>query len=176
MQSLSMENIIRPFVRIESRPLEVFTPPPVTDLEELPPAYIEWGDASNFITPQSQLENPYVTTIINNIDGSYVDLTDINNLNELQNLDIASIEQQLANFQNRVNRIEQTESIFDWERGIEIPEISREVSVVRVFNPDEMDLPEEERTSYLDVERIERITFRMPDGGQWTFVLNNGEE
>jgi len=169
MQSLSMESIIRPFVRIESRPLEVFTPPPVTVLEELPPAYIEWGSASNFITPESQLANPYVTTIINNIDGSPVDLTEITG-------DIVSIEQQLENFSHRVNRIEQTESIFDWERAIEIPEISREVSVVRVFNPDEMDLPEEERTSYLDVERIERITFRMPEGGQWTFVLNNEAE
>lgn len=159
MQSLSMENIVRPFVKIESRPLPIVTPPPVTDLEELPPAFIRWGSPSNFITPESQLGNPYVTTIITNINGEQVDLT--------------SIEQQLQAFQNTVNRIQQTDSIFDWERAIEIPEVSREVTVVRVFNPEEMNLPEEDRTSYVDVERIDRITFRMPTGGQWTFVLNN---
>lgn len=151
MSSLSMENIVRPFVKIESRPLVIVTPQPVTDLEVLPPAFIQWGSASNFITPASQLTNPYIATI----DGD--------------------VELQLGNFSGGVNRIQQTESIFDWDRIIEIPEESREVSVVRVYNPEELDLPEEDRTSFLDVERIERITFRAPEGGRWTFVLDHGD-
>lgn len=159
MSSLSMEGIVRPFVKIESRPLPIFTPAPVTDLEDLPPAFIRWGSPSNFITPSSQLSGPYVVNITNDFSG--------------ENIDLTSIEQQLQNFQNTVNRIQQERSIFDWDREIEIPEESRQVTVVRIYNPDELDLPEEERTSFLDVERIDRITFRMPEGQRWTYVLNN---
>lgn len=147
MSSLSMESIVRPFVKIESRPLNIITPPPVTDPEEVPPAFIEWGAPSNFIAPNSQIDRPLVVTTDNDRDYS--------------------------SFSGTVNYLEQTDSIFDWEREIEITEIARQVRTVRIYNPEELDLPVEERTSYLDVEVIDRISFRAPDGGRWAFVLNN---
>ena len=147
MSSLSMESIVRPFVKIESRPLNIVTPPPVTPPEAVPPAYIEWGAASNFIVPSSQLETPYVFETTN--DRDYIA------------------------FSGAVNYIERDGSIFDWNPSIELPELDRVTRTVRIWNPEELNLPEDERTSFLDVEVIDRIRFRSPDGGDWVFVLNN---
>jgi hypothetical protein len=147
MSSLTMESIVRPFVKIESRPLNIVTPAPVTDPEEVPPAFIDWGAASNFIAPNTQVSGPLVVSTENDFDYS--------------------------SFSGTVNRIQQTDSIFDWEREIELAEVERQTRTVRIYNPEELNLPVEERTSYLDVEVIDRISFRAPDGGRWAFVLNN---
>lgn len=146
MASLSMENIVRPFVKIESRPLQIVTPAPVTDLVELPPAFIQWGAPSNFITPASQT-------------------------------DIVVADEFGSSFAGYVNRIQQDGSIFDYARELLAEEISRETRVLRIYNPIELEtIPNaEDRTQYLDVEVIDRITFRMPDGETLTYVLNNAD-
>lgn len=61
---------------------------------------------------------------------------------------------------NRPNEDQQkiTEKVFT--------EKSRQVSVIRVENPDDS-------FQYVDVERIERITFTGQDGIDYTFVLNH---
>lgn len=50
--------------------------------------------------------------------------------------------------------------------GLIFTETARQTSTVRVFNP-------QDSADYVDVERIERISFRGPDGLIRTFVLNN---
>lgn len=149
MSSLSMESIVRPFVKIESRPLNIVTPPPVTPPEEVPPAFIEWGAASNFIVPSSQIETPRIFVTDN--DRAFITAG------------------------REINFIERETSIFDYAPEIELPEVSRQTRTVRVWNPEELELPEEQRTSFLDVEVIDRITFRSPDGGNWVFVLDNAD-
>jgi hypothetical protein len=50
--------------------------------------------------------------------------------------------------------------------GLQFTETERQVTVVRVSNP-------EDAADFVDVERIDRISFLGPDGLIRTFILNN---
>ncbi len=54
----------------------------------------------------------------------------------------------------------------DLEEGLVFTELSRETTTVRISNP-------ADAGDFVDVERIDRITFDGPDGRRRTFVLNN---
>lgn len=61
---------------------------------------------------------------------------------------------------------DEEEPLDEEEQGLEFQEISRAVTVVRVENP-------EDSEQFVDVERIDKISFRGPDGIVRTFILNN---
>ncbi|MES2845645.1 MAG: hypothetical protein V4747_11500 [Pseudomonadota bacterium] len=161
MTTASLESIIRPFVVIESRPQVTVAPQPITDLEEIEAIILVWGRAANFIIPGSQLDRPIVQ-IINNpvVPGG--------SLSE-------DITQQLIDFENRINGLEDRDTPFE-DTPFEYTEIGRTTETVRVYNPVEAEaVPvESERTQWVDVERIVTITFRSPTGEAWTFNLDHG--
>lgn len=148
--AVAMEAITRPFVAIETRPQEAVQVAPPSDLEALPVAYAAWGARSEFITPEMQLDKPF---IVEGLDSG-------------------------GTFTARVEWLESGTSIFDdppdddtpepLVETVDWPEVSRTVSVVRIFNP-------EDGSQYVDVERIETITFRRDDGVLVRYILNHGD-
>lgn len=155
LTAISFETLVRPFGYVASAPVNRVPPAPVTDLEAEPPAYIVWGDASQFVIPERSIDRPII--VRPDPDPDAVDPDAIN---------------QDSNFENIVNLPPQEGSLFD-ETNFEFREERRTTETVRVYNPEEADLPEEERTQWLDVERITSITFRTPDGLSWKFTLNH---
>ena len=147
-QAYAMESITRPFTVIETAPFETITVAPETDLLALPPAQIAWGAASEFVVPDAQLSTPLV-----------FDASDAGDYGSAAGY---------------VNYLESGESLFDaLPEVLEWEEVSRSVSIVRIYNPAESDLPPSERTQWLDVERIETVTFRMSDGQEVRLKLNH---
>jgi len=151
---MSIESLVRPFTRIESAAFVQYVPAPLSDLEDLLPAYVAWGLPSRFISPAMQLENPLVVAVS----------PTASNANSL-----------LGQMANRVTYLEQEGSIFDYSPSMELPETSRQTTTIRVYNPAEVEeFPDpEDRTMWVDVERIDAITFRGPDGEAWKFTLDH---
>jgi len=168
-----LENIVRPFVVAESRPVSRPALDEVTDVETLPPATITWGQASDFLPLAArQLTKPLVY--------NYDALSSDTNYPQLGSggttgLDIGPTPF-LELFDAEVAQIEGVDPETGEEFGIDEPtqdavlryeEVARAVSVVRVTNPSDSE-------QWVDVERIERIMFRGPDGRRHEFVLNHG--
>jgi len=161
-----LERIVRPVVIVESRPVTRPALSPVTDLATLPPASITWGKPSDFLPiADRQLDGPLVfewEDLANDPDWS-------GTTSGGDTLTKAQIPP--GDFLDRVR-----DSISDLEEPIAeetqdpalvYTEIARAVTTVRVENPSDS-------SQYVDVERIERIVFRGPDGRKHEYRLDHG--
>jgi hypothetical protein len=142
-RSSGLVRLVTGFVVVDSAPVSLQQPKPPTVLEAVPPALLSWGAASDFLLPNGQL--PGIISTINIPPGDFLS----------KNFD--SI---LRDFEDQVEDYE-AEDV----PPLVYSEVSRTVSVVRVTNP-------EDAAQYVDVERIETITFRGPDRDV-KFILNH---
>jgi hypothetical protein len=149
---MSMEQIVRPFVLVESDPLQRVVPRPETDLEALPEAAIEWGDGSRFMIP------PNVTTPPDLIGDWEFPIEDA----ELGGGVIVNLPGQFFWEEDHLlpedDEAPETEAIWD--------EVSRATSTIRVFNP-------QDENQWVDVERIDSLIMRGPDSRQHVFRFRN---
>lgn len=143
-RSSGLTRLVNGFLVVESAPVSLAQPQTPTVLEELPPALLAWGAPSDFLLPTGQIPG-LITSRVNIPRGNF--------LSKNWDDSLEDFDEQVENYEDE-----------------EIPpilyhEIAREVSVVRIENP-------EDPAQYVDVERIERIVFRGPDRDV-EFVLNH---
>jgi hypothetical protein len=141
-----LTRLVTGFLVVESAPVSLAQPKTPTVLEEVPPALLAWGDASDFLLPTGQI--PGIIHTRNIPPGDFLS----------RNWD-----DQLEDFDEQVEDYEEEEV-----PPILYHELTRTVSVVRVENP-------EDPAQYVDVERIETITFRGPDRDV-QFILNHAAQ
>lgn len=145
-RTAGLVRLARGFAVIESAPVSLAVPREPSDLEALPPALVSWGVASDFLIPNGQ-----GVSAIGKINASGGGLLD---------------EWLKSIYEEAVEEYEEGEGDA-YEEPRVYAEVERTVTVVRVENP-------EDSEQYVDVERIETITFRGPDGQNVKFVLNHG--
>lgn len=168
-----LEDIVRPFTVLESKPVSRIVLDDVTDVTALPPATVTWGQSSQFILPDRQIKDPIVAEWgdVSLEDGWSLssggtgqipigDFLDRWGKDALQPFEDPFTEEPLGEEEPN----EEEERLDD---KLVFREIARAVTVVRVTNP-------EDSAQYVDVERIDKIQFRGPDGKRYELQLNNG--
>jgi hypothetical protein len=143
-RSAGLTRLVNGFLVVESAPVSLAQPKEATDLEALPPALLTWGAPSDFLLPTGQIPG-LITSRVNIPRGNFLTKNWDDSLND---------------FNEQVEEYEEEEV-----PPILYHEVARQVSVVRISNP-------EDASQYVDVERIERIVFRGPDRDV-EFVLNH---
>jgi len=174
-----LEDIVRPFTVLESKPVSRIVLDSVTDVATLPPATITWGGPSNFIVPNAPVEDPIVAewgdlsddpnwsgngTVSQIPPGDFLDRFFGETLEPLT--DATTGKPIWEEFGLLEPEIEETDEQA-LEKKIVLREVGRSTTTVRVTNPTDS-------AQYVDVERINRIAFRASDGFVYEFVLNNG--
>lgn len=139
----SMESIVRPFVVVESAPVNRLAPEP--EPAALPPASIAWGDGSRFIIPPP----PPGDTI-----GDWEDPISDDELDGVPPGTITKVISPLP------------ETDFGDDETRVLTETQRVTSVVRVENP-------EDPTQWVDVERIDVLLMQDTNGLLWRFQFRN---
>lgn len=149
--TVALEDIVRPFVVVDSRPPQPVAPLPVSDLGALAEASIAWGDTAEFVDP-----GPGIITSENQNDG----VTRIIIPAQIPGSDI------LRDFEDEIEEAEEDDSE-EVQPPVEYREIARTVVVVRVTNP-------QDAQQYVDVEDATDITFRGPEGRDIKLIFRTG--
>jgi len=181
-----LEDIVRPFTILESKPVSRIVLDSVTNVATLPPATITWGGPSNFIVPDAPVEDPIVaewgdlsadpnwsgavggsTATVSQIPpGDFLDRYAGDILRPFDDaLSGKPIWEEFGLLEEELGEEEVDEQAL--EKKVVLREIGRSTTTVRVENPSDS-------SQYVDVERINRIAFRDPNGFIYEFVLNNG--
>jgi len=146
--AVHLEQLIRPFVTLDTHPPEPGAAPPVSDLGALPQAFIEWGAASDFFEADSGvITSELISKII--IPPGSIPTGDI-----------------LRDFEDSIEDQEDDEEE-EVQPTLDYKEIARTTTVSRVTNPSDP-------AQYVDFEDAKDITFQGPDGKKIRLIFRQG--
>ncbi len=146
----AMESIVRPFLVVESAPLNRLAPDPEPAV--LPESSIAWGAGSRFILPPGSFEPPPDTI------GDWEDPISEEELEDAGGVPAGTPITKV------ISPIPETDFGDDETRVL--TEMARVTSVVRVENP-------EDPTQWVDVERIDVMMMQDSKGLLWRFQFRN---